>query len=255
MIKAVLFDLGDTLIHFDQVDLDAAFTEAARDTYDVLADRFNATMPPFKTYHRQQLWALRWAYLKTTVTGREFNSVHVLRRCSKKLGIRVPEDFYDELAWRWYKPLARAAQLDPHAHDALAALRQRGFKLGIISNTFIPGLCHDRHLAETKLIEFFPVRVYSCELGIRKPKKGIFTHALDQLTVRPEQAVFVGNSFRIDILGARRVGLYAVLKSPPPTPKRLDAKTCHIETLDQLPARLEQLAKQCTTETTCQAAL
>jgi len=243
-MKAILFDFGDTLVDFSHVDLDAAFDRGARDTYDLLTRQLSQTMPAFTTYRRYQLRALRWAYFKARITGREFNSIDVLRKCSHKLEINVPENSYAELAWRWYKPLADAATVEAGVCDTLADLRRRNLKLAIISNTFVPAQSLDRHLEQKRLIEYFPVRVYSCEVGIGKPKKAIFATALDRLTVRPGHAIFVGDSFRCDVRGARRAGMFAVLKSPVPVRKRFDDKTFQIKKISELPAIIDQIEEE-----------
>jgi len=250
MIAAVLFDLGDTLINFAHVDLTASFTRAARDTYGLLDHRSDRPMPAFRKYCRHQLRSLRWAYFKSRITGREFSCVDVLRRCSKRLGIVVPEGFYEELSWRWYKPLADASRVDDDARATLAELAGRGLKLGLISNTFVPGTSLDRHLRQAGLLEYFPVRVYSCELGIRKPNRAIFMNALDQLSVAGDESMYVGDRFRVDVLGARRVGMFAVLKSDAPASRRLDDKTFQIENLAQLPDLVDRIGVKLASPTT-----
>ena len=65
----------------------------------------------------------------------------------------------------------------------LEDFRQSGLKLAVVSNTFIPADAMDRHLAMFGLLDFFPVRVYSSDVGYRKPDPRIYRHALDQLGV------------------------------------------------------------------------
>jgi len=255
MIRAVLFDLGETLVSFEHADLFGAFAQGARDTYELLAGELSVNLPSFDKYHRYQLRTLRWTYFKSRLTGREFNALDVLRKSAKKLRIEVPERHYDELAWRWYKPLADQSQVESDAVDTLVRLRERGLKLGIVSNTFVPGQAHDRHLAKTGLVEFFPVRVYSCDLKIGKPKKEIFLHALKLVGVEPGNAVFVGDNFRVDVVGARQVGMFAVLKSTQPVLKRLEHKTFHIQRLGQLPDVIDRINEGISEASVCPAAV
>lgn len=241
MIQAVLFDLGETLINYEHIDIFATFAQAADETYKLLSEELKLPLPDFDKYHKYQLRWIRWAYLKSKITGREFNSLDMLRKCSLQLKIDVPEQFYPELAWRWYKPLADQSHVDPQAHSTLTELQARGLRLALISNTFVPATAHDRHLKDVSLLSFFPIRVYSSEFGLRKPKKQIFIHALSAIGVRPQEAVYVGDKMNIDIRGARRTGMYGILKSADAPAGRRDRKAFHVRKLAELPALIDQI--------------
>lgn len=245
-----MFDLGDTLVNFAQIDLEVAFTTAARKTYELIARKFPQPMPPFKKYRNRQNRSLKLKYAWSLLTGKEFNSVNVLRKCSIALGINVPDEFYNELAWSWYEPLAQTASFEDDAESTLNQLQSRGLKLGIISNTFVPGWCLDRQLEQGNILKYFPVRIYSCEFGVRKPRRRIFKAAARQLDVEPSESVFVGDKYRFDIAGARRAGMFAVLKSKTRVRKRMDEKTFHIRKLGELPAVIDKINHQFTNAST-----
>ncbi len=239
MIKAILFDLGDTLISFRNADLKRAFLEGAKDTYQFLQEKLDTPLPDFRRYKWAQLMALRWAYVKSKITRREFNSSNVLRKCLKKFKITLPDEMFDELAWRWYKPLANQSALEDDAKETLEKLKSAGFKLAIVSNTFVPASSLDRHLAMFSILDYFPHRIYSCDIGIRKPNVRIFHSALEKLGVLPEQAVFVGDTYQADILGARKAGLFAIYKANKPIFLKLDRKTFLISKLREIPNTID----------------
>ncbi|MDG6257570.1 MAG: HAD family hydrolase [Methanomicrobiaceae archaeon] len=56
----------------------------------------------------------------------------------------------------------------------------------------------------------FDVIVFSSDIGVKKPDPRIFRVALDALSLEPEEALFIGDSFEADILGARKVGMQAM---------------------------------------------
>ena len=155
MIKAVLCDLGDTLINFHRIDVIKAFVQGARETYVYVGEELGIKLPPFKKYRRRQELSIRWAYLKSLITGREFNSMDVLKRCNIRLGIQVPQENMEELAWRWYRPLALKAKADPNTIPMLEDIVKRGLKLAIVSNTFVPPGVLDRHLEQETAFGFF----------------------------------------------------------------------------------------------------
>ena len=97
-IRAVLFDLGDTVLHFGRVDRDALFKQAAERTYGLWAER-QQRMPDFKRYYLHQWFAMRWGYFRMRLLGREKDAMWSIRRACRKLWLTAPEEFYRELAW------------------------------------------------------------------------------------------------------------------------------------------------------------
>jgi len=212
-IKGILFDLGGTLVDFGPVDTMAMFAEGARQAYAYL-QALGQPLPPLRRFHRHQLWAVRWHYLKSRLTRREFNSLDVLGQLSRKMGQTLTADQMEELAWLWYEPLSRCATIEAGLPELLAGFRADDLRLGVVSNTFIPGHVLDRHLSQLGLLEYFPARIYSCDVMYRKPHPQIFRVALERLGVAAQEAVFVGDSLAADIAGAARVGMASVLKDP-----------------------------------------
>ncbi len=213
MLRAILFDLGDTLIDFSPMDTRAVFRRAAEQTYHHLAGK-SLKLPSLRDYTRGQLRALRWGYLRAKITGREFNSLDRLRDFCESQSLRLSVSELNDLAWNWYQPITEHSSVEAEAPALLAGLVARGLKMAVISNTFVPGSAMDRHLEMFSLLDFFPVRIYSSEVGVRKPARRIFELALSQLGVRGNESMFVGDLVKTDIGGARRAGMVTVLKQP-----------------------------------------
>jgi|DewCreStandDraft_1066081.scaffolds.fasta_scaffold12430_2 REG-2-like HAD superfamily hydrolase len=96
----------------------------------------------------------------------------------------------------------------PEAPDVLGELRRRGLRLAVVSNW---ELDLPEVLDRAGLRPFFDVVVASAAVGAAKPDPRIFRVALDALSVRPEEAVHVGDSYEADVSGARAAGVYPVL--------------------------------------------
>jgi HAD superfamily hydrolase (TIGR01549 family) len=212
-ISGILFDLGDTLLDFGKLDIRSLFESGGRLAYAYLQE-LKLPLPAFARFHRRQNWAIRWSYLKSRITGREFNALDVMGRLGQRMGHDLTPEQMVELAWRWYTPLGQCAVVEPGTREMLGALARAGIRLGLVSNTFVPGQVLDRHLAQEGLLDLLPVRVYSCDVGFRKPDPGIFAVALSKLQTPADQTLFVGDSPAADIAGADRAGLIAVLKDP-----------------------------------------
>lgn len=239
-IKGVIFDLGDTLLDFGKVDVTALFEAGGRLTYGYMEDHGFA-MPPFGVYYRRQLRAIRWSYFKSRVTRREFNSMDLIGRLAMKMGHELSPDQKGELAWLWYEPLSRCAKVEPGLADLLRRLHADKLVVGVVSNTFVPGANLDRHLAAEGLLDLLPIRIYSCDVGYRKPNPKIFRLALERCGLAAGQTLFVGDSIKADIGGANKAGLISVLKDPSGRFARNRIKPVHrISTLAELPGVVAQ---------------
>lgn len=101
--------------------------------------------------------------------------------------------------------------LYPHIGAILATLREQGYRIGLVSNT---GRTWGRFLRpiqdELGIGKHFDVRVFSDEVGWRKPRQEIFRRALEDLRLPPEAVVHVGDDVEADVVGARGMGMRAV---------------------------------------------
>ncbi len=101
--------------------------------------------------------------------------------------------------------------LRPHIADTLKRLQADGYHIGMVSNT---GRTWGRFLREVQerlgIARYFKVRIFSDEVGVRKPGRAIFDRALEVLGLAPAAVVHVGDDVTADIAGARRAGMRAV---------------------------------------------
>ena len=103
---------------------------------------------------------------------------------------------------------ARAWRVFPEAPEVLAALRERGAALAVVSNfdSRLPPLLEAMGLAA-----YFDAVVCSGQAGAAKPDRAIFGHALAALGVEAPEALHVGDSREADYDGARAAGIEALL--------------------------------------------
>ena len=212
-ISGILFDLGDTLLDFGDPSIPALFRAGARLSYDYLR-LLGQPMPSFGFYNRRQWWAIHWRYFLSRVTGREFNSLDVSARLGKRMGHNLTRQQSLELSWQWYTPLRQVATVEAGVHDTLRSFAAAGLTVGLVSNTFIPGQVLDRHLELENLLDLLPIRIYSSDVGYRKPRPEIFKLALQRCGLEAGQTLFVGDSPSADVRGAKRAGMISVLRDP-----------------------------------------
>jgi putative hydrolase of the HAD superfamily len=104
----------------------------------------------------------------------------------------------------------------PGAHDVLAELRDRGFRIGLISNTGrTPGYALREILDRLGLASSIDAMVFSNEHGACKPQPSIFATLRDALDVNYDEMMFVGDNLYVDVHGAQRLGITAVHFDPP----------------------------------------
>jgi putative hydrolase of the HAD superfamily len=108
------------------------------------------------------------------------------------------------------EPHETSRRLGSTTHALLEALRKRGLKLGVVSNTFDPPALRHRELADAGVAQRIDHAVFSSEVGRRKPDAEIFERALDALGVPAAAALFVGDRLYEDVRGASEVGMTTV---------------------------------------------
>ncbi len=241
-IKAVLFDLGDTLINFGKLRTARLFHDAARASHAYLHEQ-NQPHGVFIWYFLRNLFHLRARYFLSNVTGRDFDALELLQTVSGRKGVKLSDEQWAHLAWLWYEPLTKIATVEPDLRQTLTALKQRGLKMGIVSNTFVNRTSLDRHMRELGILDFFPMRMYSYEFHIRKPDRRIFHIAAERIGEPPEHIAFVGDRVGRDIRPALDCGMTAVLKDAYtntglPTPPG----AIRVRFLSELPAIIEKLS-------------
>ena len=93
----------------------------------------------------------------------------------------------------------------------LPHLKESGYILGVISNRDKP---FQDVLDEHGIGEFFDFSLAAGEVNVFKPDPGLFEHALRRVHVSAGEALYVGDNYYADVVGARAAGLQPVLYDP-----------------------------------------
>jgi putative hydrolase of the HAD superfamily len=199
VLEAVLFDWGDTLMrwNWDPQLLEsghaAGLRALGRDPLPALTTRFRDAYLPL---------------LLAPGTLEEVEYPGLIRRLLAETGIPVDDDELERYLEAEHTAWGEALQLGDTTHALLESLRDRGLKLGLVSNAIDPpGLLH-RDLERLGIAERVDVAVFSSEVGWRKPHRTIFERALDPLGVAPESVLFVGDKLATDVAGASALGMH-----------------------------------------------
>jgi len=141
------------------------------------------------------------------------------RRLFEHFGVTAADTLSAATATLYRNQYLDARRATAGAAALLEAVRRHA-PVGIVSNNMLQE--QREKLEHCGLAAHVDVLVVSEEAGVSKPDPAIFRIALDALSVRPEDAVMVGDSWSADVVGARAAGIRAVwfnpLRLPPPEP-------------------------------------
>jgi putative hydrolase of the HAD superfamily len=158
------------------------------------------------------LEAVRIELRKNPEPGDEFHRVQA-RHLARHLGV-TPERAYAlveaRIYTRWYK-IFRSLKPFPGLVDTLEAFRVAGIRLGVLSDFPIRG-----RLRDLGLDGWWKATLSSEETGYLKPHPESFTLLAERLGVSPQETLYVGNSYRYDVLGAKSAGMAAAHLTPKP---------------------------------------
>jgi len=186
-VDAVIFDWGGTLTPWHTVDFAHCWRACGLD--GAVADRLLAAEEAV------------WQRAQDTHVSGTLEEVFGAARVTM-----TPELLSTYFGW-W----EQHTYTDPDAAPLLAALRDRGIKVGVLSNTLWPRAEHERVFRRDGVLELIDGAVYTSEIRWTKPHPEAFRAALDAVGVSdPARAVFVGDRLYDDIHGARSVGMRAV---------------------------------------------
>ena len=196
--SAVLFDAGNTLVFLD---------------YGRLAGAIGAALdlPLTESGLRQQAAAAARAMEQGRLTDRERGTVFLLT-LFERAGVPAgrTEDLKEALL-----DLHRRAHLwgatVPGTIEALERLKQGGMRLAVVSNSDGRAAAA---LAAGGLLGVFEFVIDSAEVGVEKPDPRIFQIALERMGVSAADALYVGDLYEVDVVGARAAGLDVVLLDP-----------------------------------------
>jgi putative hydrolase of the HAD superfamily len=213
MLRAITFDFWSTLVDGTPTPertaarlarLHASIVGAGHAcTSEELHDAFQRALQKVDDAARESLEEIgppgRWAVLAAELGIAE-----------GLIPYEVVEHAYEDIT------LTPPPELMPHARTAVKAMKDAGYRLGVICNTGMAGGRVLRQvLSHYTLLECFEVTVFSNEFGVSKPHPSIFLHTLERLGgVEPAAALHVGDIEQLDVEGARRAAMHAALYAP-----------------------------------------
>jgi len=205
MIKAVFFDFFNTLVYFDPPREKHYADTAAEFGVRITPEAIAAALPEADAWWRSENF-------RSTIKDREQESKFDAYR---GYGLRILRDAENTVSpEQALQMLAKAFSVGfkfknyDDSLPALRALKGKNMQMGVISNI---GEQIDSYLDKAGFTDYFAYKITSFEAGCDKPQPQIFQLALRRAGLKAEEALFVGDQYELDVLGARSAGITPIL--------------------------------------------
>jgi putative hydrolase of the HAD superfamily len=211
-IEVVLFDYGHTLIYFDDRP-HSLLVEAYEKINHLLATTLERDVPAAQILIENVSRRVDDEIQRDYAAGRpeEVEIAVIYDTALRGLGLELEPALIEQVMELEQEGWLNSVHVGPDVVPTLEALRDRGLRLGIVSNAaYLPRLMVEQ-LAALGLEKYFDGVTFSSEVGVRKPHPAIYADALRKLGADPSRTLFVGDRVREDVQGPQAQGMRAVL--------------------------------------------
>lgn len=204
-IKACTFDYWETLV--EEREKGAARIEN-------ISRKF-LDLPLFKGLDPEKILnsiEQRWASVSTFLSTQPFEMPmqKFLEGLLVDLGIESEGKIIEELTNQISEFVHEQTVVLEGAAEFLGFLKEKGIKIGLISNTQFPRAQVEESMEKLGLLPFFDSITLSSEVSWRKPYPEIFRKSLKSLKVTPENTIHFGDSPYYDVEGAKKAGIFPI---------------------------------------------
>ena len=189
MAQAVIFDMFETLITHYNSPLYFGWQMAEDAGVDT------------------EVFLTRWRGLEADRTIGKLSLEQTLEMILKESGVYT-EELVSKMATRRVATCELCFQtLHPEILPMLAKLKEKGYRIGLISNCFSE---EAKVIRRSTLFPYFDAVCLSYELGVKKPEEAIYRACMERLSVEPEECVYVGDGGSYELESAKKLGMKAV---------------------------------------------
>lgn len=185
-MKAVIFDMFETLVTLYSVPQYFGRNIAAD-----LGAEIEAFYP-------------LWHEMDEAYSKGKMNFEEVIRWIGERIPYAFPERVPEVVEKRYAFKTASLQNIEERIVSLLRELKGKGYKIGLISNCFSE---EAEAIRASVLAPFFDVMMLSCEQGVQKPEREIFERCLAELSVAPEDCLYVGDGGSFELEAAREFGM------------------------------------------------
>ena len=214
--KVFVFDLFDTLINFNRSRLPEFSIEGEKHN-STFTEVYKVFEKYYQGYDRDKFHDSfvesyeKFQQLKS-IDNKEFYNGERFKILMGSLGIELSPDVdpvVDEMVKAHMKSLSSTMEFPGENRDVLELIFDRNYRMAIISNFDYAPAAY-MLLSKFDILKYFERVVISVEVGWRKPRPEIFLKALKLLNLDPGDALYIGDNYYADVVGAKSVGMDVV---------------------------------------------
>lgn len=185
-MKAVIFDMFETLV-----------------TLNSASPYFGKNIAVDLGVDVEEFYPL-WHAMDEAYSKGKMKFEDVLAWIGERMVYAYPERIPEIIKKRYAFKAACVDRVEDRIVSMLRELKERGYQIGLISN------CYEEEALAIRactLAPYFDVMLLSCEVGMQKPELGIFNRCLTELSVKPEECLYVGDGGSRELETARSLGM------------------------------------------------
>jgi len=219
-IQVVLFDFGRTLAEYDLPSWPSALGRCVDGIYGFLVRPSEELAPPAASIPSPEK-----AHAARGALRPDHPLPHRVAMGLRRVVRAVSGRTLPAIAEACARPIMATGRIYEDSLPTLEALRLRGYRMGLVSNTpwGTPHYLWEKQVEKFALAPLLEVCLFSSGVGYRKPHPTIFREALRRLGIRSEHALFVGDTPAEDMAGAHAVGMRTVLITRGAAPEGADS--------------------------------
>jgi len=199
MIKAIIFDFDSTLVDYHYSD-----QSAIKNVLSILPNAVDNTIDYSDFLNTSGEFIIE-AFDIGLIKGEEIQKY----RLEKTLNF-YGFDYREIYLKQYYSVFMNEVKVYDHVEDVLKFLTC-SLKLGLLTN--LPDVTEQNNrITKSGLKKYFEVIGISGAIGYSKPDKLAFDWIADSLSVNNDECIFIGDSEKYDICGAKNAGMYAIKK-------------------------------------------
>lgn len=213
-VKAILFDMGNTLLDFHK-----GISDDQKDRLGAESVAEYLTKISKKQVTTDMVWSeflTPWFDCMPLRKSRpeEFNPQPFVENLTLKLDMVLNQEQFVEVMKLCDVAYQKHLIVLPGAVSLLKSLKGLGYTIGVVSNSPQLDEVNIEHFKSTELYQYIDQYTFSLGAKCRKPSADIFHCAAEKLKCFPSECLMIGDSFDADISGAKSAGMEAIWVSP-----------------------------------------